>query len=505
LRDLLQKRLNVLIALIFVLAVVRLWIIHLPVSFWVDEMVTVFVVQHGPNDPSLAIAPQVAKSNYYLLARAADALFGVSEIGYRLPSILVMGLTLLLVARLAARLIHPDAAWFAVFACLALKSLNTEAIDARPYGLGMCVSAAALVCLVRWLDTGGWIPALGFLLFGALLWRVHLLFWPLYLVFVLYAIVRWARRETTVSWLALVAGFVVLAIAIAPVAIDALPVLRQAHAHVIVPAPRWGEFTDALKWKLLLSTFAVAGILDRMLHWTRDQAPATWNAISGPSICLILAWWLIHPISLFAFSSLSGNSVFIPRYLSVALPGTALAAILGAALFIPRMDLGSTPWKWAALVFGAGVLLTVGNWRHPWTPHANSDWRGAARAVREVAGPDTPVLCPSPFIEAIWPVWRPDYPLPGFLYAQLSVYSPGGHPYLLPYQPTPEAESYVKGLCRETLPRSGHFVIYGNDRNVMFWRDWIEKQPELSNWRARDLGAFGDVEAVVMEPALTPR
>ena len=90
---------------------------------------------------------------YYWLPRWAEAMWGFSEAVYRLPSVLAMGITLLLVARLAARLIHPRAGWFAVFACLALNGIDYQAADARPYGLGTCVAAAGVLFLVRWLDT----------------------------------------------------------------------------------------------------------------------------------------------------------------------------------------------------------------------------------------------------------------------------------------------------------------------------------------------------------------
>src|SRR5437870_662066 len=43
-------------------------------------------------------------------------LFGPSESSYRVPSVLMMGVALFLVGGLAVRLIHPQAAWFAVFA-----------------------------------------------------------------------------------------------------------------------------------------------------------------------------------------------------------------------------------------------------------------------------------------------------------------------------------------------------------------------------------------------------
>src|ERR1017187_4017982 len=99
-------------------AVFKLWILPLRSSFWVDEMVTAFVVHFGPSHPSLAAAPQVTATIYYWLPWAAERLWGFSEAAYRIPSTLSMGLALFLLARLAMRLIHPDAGWFVVFAAL---------------------------------------------------------------------------------------------------------------------------------------------------------------------------------------------------------------------------------------------------------------------------------------------------------------------------------------------------------------------------------------------------
>ena len=62
-------------------------------SFWVDEMATVFVVEHGAGDPSLQVAPQVPQSIYYSIV--GPVVWGRSEIAYRLPSVLIMALALL--------------------------------------------------------------------------------------------------------------------------------------------------------------------------------------------------------------------------------------------------------------------------------------------------------------------------------------------------------------------------------------------------------------------------
>src|SRR5262249_4595181 len=158
------------------LAIARLWLMPLASSFWVDEVGTLFVIQHGRNDPSFAVAPQVPASIYYYLPQVSRALLGSSEVACRLPSVILMLAALWFIGKLAGRLIHPQAAWLAVFACLSLHGFDYQAADARPYPLGTLVACAGLWWLVKWLDSGRWRDAIGFIVCAALLWRVQLIF-----------------------------------------------------------------------------------------------------------------------------------------------------------------------------------------------------------------------------------------------------------------------------------------------------------------------------------------
>ncbi|HLY16393.1 MAG TPA: hypothetical protein VKR61_04180, partial [Bryobacteraceae bacterium] len=111
----------------------------------------------------------------------------------------------------------------------------------------------------------------------------------------------------------------------------------------------------------------------------------------------------------------------------------------------------------------------------------------------------TPVIYPSPFIEARPPVWRPDYALPGFLYCHLLIYPVSGTPFLFPFDRSPEADRYAAALAAGALEAAGRFVIYGGDRNVRAWQAWFAERPELAGWSNRRLGPFGDVDAAVFE------
>ncbi|MGA2881376.1 MAG: glycosyltransferase family 39 protein [Bryobacteraceae bacterium] len=483
--------LNLLLALLLVACITRLWLMPLPSSFWVDEMATVFVVHHGPNHPSFAVAPQVPDSIYYQLPRAAESLFGFSEISYRLPSVLLMAIALFFIARLAARLIHPGAAWFAVFVCLSMRGINDQAADARPYALGTCLAAFSLWFLIRWLDSPHWWDAALFIVPAALLWRVHLLFWPFYIVLALYAVVRLMRHESRAGWLSTLTVFFLLGLALLPALMDALSLFRQATSHVIVALPTLRDLRISLKFGLILICGLGGFVLSRLFRWPR---PATFSFTS--SLVAIAAWWLLQPLALFAVSRVTGSSMFVARYLYLGLPGAALAATLAAACFIP-----SDWWKPLSLVFAVGVLLMLGQWREPWPMHHGSDWRLAAHTVDQWAknDPGTPVLCPSPFIEARPPVWQPSYALPGFLYCHLPVYPFRGKPYLLPFEDSPEAKRYIESLADGPISVSGRFLIYGGSGSVRYWRNWFSIQPQFSAWHRERLGLFGDVVVELFE------
>ncbi len=469
--------------MVAVVCFVRLWLMPLGSSFWVDEMATVFVVEHGAADPSLDIVPQVPQSIYYPLI--GGVVSGRSEIAYRLPSLLFVALALWFVALLAARLIHPDAGWFAIFACFALKGINYEAANARPYAMGMCVAAAGVYFLVRWLDRRNLWDAAIFVVMAGLLWRIHLIFWPFYAVFALYALLRTGDTKRWQVGLA----FGIVGISLIPVAMRALALNAQASQHVVVDQPGWQDLERSLR-PLLIAAAALGAWI-----WSRFFKLAERPTIPRSALALILSWWLWHPLALFAFSRFTGNSVFVPRYFDVSLPGTAMAATLAAALFLPARF-----WRPPALLMVIGALVFAGNWKRLWPDHHNSDWRGAARAVNALAlPPSTPVICPSPFIEARPPAWTPDYKMPGFLYAHLLVYPVRGNVVLFPFATSPEADEYATALAQGALPAAKRFVIFGGNGGAHFWRDWFEKRPELDGWNHRDLGQFEDVDAILFE------
>lgn len=465
-----------LLACLLAACIARLWLPLLTESYWLDETVTAFIARYGIHHPSLAFAPKLDLSLYYWLPRAS------SEISLRLPSLVATFISLFLIARIAARLIHPQAAWFAVFLCFLPHEFTRLATDARPYGLGTCVALAAMLFLIRWIDHARPVDAALFCLFAALLLRIHLIYWPFYVVYVIYALLA------PVSGRALAIAFGIVAASLIPLVPATLALTRQAAMHVVVDKSQATSFLSAFQIPMIFGCALAGWLLSRVFHWPRQRIAATTS-----TRILIAVWWFLQPVALLAFSSVTGNDVFVARYFSIAVPGMVLAATLALSAFIP-----SANWKPLTAILATGILIA--GFAHGLTPPSRgSDWRGAAHTVNTlIRGAATPVLCPSPFIEAQPPAWTPNYTLPGFFYAHLAAYPIEGDPILLPARLSPEGERYVQPLIKQRIVPAGRFILYSGVYGVYQWLSWLENRPELNPWKKRHI-SFGDVELIVFE------
>ena len=479
-----------LLSFLLVACVACFWISLLPESFWLDETVTAFVIRHGAGHPSLAAGPRLDQTVYYWLPRVSQMVFGFSEFSVRLPSLLATLVGLWLIGRIAARLIHPHAGWFAIFLCFIPHEFTRQATDARPYGFGTCVSLAALWFLIRWLDRDGWRDGLLFILFGALLLRVHLIYWPFYLVFGLYSLARRVRNETPVAWSRLVAVWAVLLVSLVPLVPVTLNLFREEKEHVVTALPGLMTILGGFQLPLIAATAAAFWICSRVFRWTEGRV-----SLPVADRILLLAWCLVQPGFLLAASWITGNAVFLPRYFSLALPGLFLVCTLAAAVFVP-----ARLWKPVAIVLALGVLIGKIS-REPFPPSRNSHWREAAQLVNDMRrGGDLPVMCPSPFVEAEPPVWNAEYALPGFLYAHLDSYPVQGSVVLLSARAGPEGTRYAKPFIARDLVPARRFVIYGGTYSVVnIWTLWFAVQPELEGWTRRVVGNFGDAIIVLFE------
>ena len=498
--------LTILLIALLAWCIDRLWLAPLSSSLWVDEIVTTFVLRF-PHHYSFAAAPQVPDSIYYWLPRVSWAMFGNSEAALRLPSLLAMGLALFFVARVAIRVIHPRAGWLAIFLCLTLSGIDYFAVDARPYALGIAVASASILFLIRWFDRGKWTDELIFVVCALSLWRIHMLYWPFYLVYASYGAARIRGGDVKASRTQIFSALALLIVALAPVALTAAGRLSGAQTHVFNPLPAPRTFLYLIHVNVVLICGALAWILSRFAKGRETPR------VSSTSWILILGWWLACPLCIFAYSWLSGNGVFIARYLSLMLPGIALTATAVATRFLSGNGLSlsalsenalpENTLKAAAVPAAFIGLVLMGHWTaHP--GHEVDDWRAAAAVERSIADEQTPVLCASPFVEARWPVWRPNYPLPGFLYSNLTYYPVRGNLKLFPFVWSADAEKYADRMVTSELVPAGKFVLYGSAMGSGYLMKYFSTRAELLRWRVQTQ-RFGNILIARFESESSPR
>jgi hypothetical protein len=284
--------------------------------------------------------------------------------------------------------------------------------------------------------------------------------------------------------------FAALGLTLVPEIPVALALEGSARMHVIGTMPTLWNLLKALDPAVFIG--AGVWVVARLCRWPR----AAW-AVSRSSFSLALAWWLVPAMVLFFFSWVTGTSLFVSRYYSLMMPGSALAGTAFAARYIPERC-----WLVVSAVLGIGALLFLGQWRQITPRNFNYDWRGAAVAINARASDaGTPVVCISPFVEGQSPTWYPDYPLPAFLYAPLAAYPILGRTYPFPFKSSPVAEEYADSVARSALVPSGRFFVYGTARSVVPWRLWFDGRLKARGWTSRSVGDFGEVALVEFDRA----
>lgn len=474
----------------FVIA--RLWVSPLGASLSLDEFGTWWVTNAGFVDvlSRARLFPQsVAYAAIVWLVRSIG---GASEIALRLPSLIAMGLAAWALVRLGGRLVDREAGWLAGGIFAAYPSICYAAGDARPYAFAVLATVGAIAMLVRWLDGGRLLDALGYVvLASAAIWFQYL-FATMLVVHAAYALRRWRRGGVGLGALALAACGV--AALTAPAALLAREVGRDRalHAFGVMPGVRdlalalvpTGVVAALLGSWLVCRLSGLAGVADR-----GDEPRA-----SGDALWLLSLWAVVPAAILFAASHLGGAPVFVPRYLLCMVPAQAL--LLGWSLrrFLSR---GGAR---AAVV---GYLLIQVLARGLNVAHTNEDWRGAAAAVRAAAA-GRPVFLSGTYTESRHLPWVGDPRHAAYMRAPLDYYPGGGRIEVLPLFADAEAPGYVEHVLGAAPDLENGFVLVERSSRFPSWAPWLEKRLSPMGYRARKIWSDGNPSAWLFERSSLP-
>ncbi len=452
-RTALESRERRLILAACVVVVARVWIFPLPSSFWLDETGTVWTIRGSLRDVISHLRnylfPQTPA--YALALWGWTRIAGMSETALRIPSVVASIGSIFGIYALGKELFSRTVALYGVVVLITLSHVDFAADDARPYALAILCLIWTFYFRVRLARTGSLRHAVLYGIGGGLCVHMSYFFAAGLAADVLYLGIAWRaawvpwRRLLILSWLI---AFVLFLPLVPPLRV----MTRQSGLHIVLSGtPSWSD----LGVSLLPLRSIVAAIFGTAVAWLLAGARLAARLKGERSTLLMILFWAVVPQSLiFVYSLASHHNVFVPRFLLVGAPGTALLAgyLLGCL----------EPAVWRLSIAGFLVAFSISSQGFKLrTTHSPEDWRAASAVITRVreTQPSIQLFSAGPYVEST------RLPMPaesgadyGFLRSPFVAYPIPGDATLLPYEMTPENHPYVESVI-ETASRENRFLM----------------------------------------------
>jgi mannosyltransferase len=480
-----------LLGSIGVLVVLRLWLVPLTSSLWVDELGTWWVVKDGIGETARrAYTFQGQSPLYYVIVWLAKAVGGTSEMALRAPSLAATAGSAILLHRLVCRLISREAARMSVLVFVSTGLVAFEASEARPYAIATFALVASTYVLMRWLDESGWWRGVVYVVLAVTAVWAHYLFLLALGSHAVYALARVRRGQTkvTVGRLAAAAGLVVAGLV--PMALQVASLWDRRGSLSIPTDPKISTVLLILVPAVVSGGVFLGVVLARMQGRVWLSLP---QAVPS-SLLLLVSWLLIPSIALFAISDLTSVTLLSSRYFASVTPAGAALAGWAIASIEP-----AAARRIVATLLAILSLLAYGGYLKN-----GEDWRDAAGFERANADPGTVVLLQPGLIESEQLDWFDDPERSSYLMAVDSYYPLEGRVTLLPLSlADPGAHEYLDGLVTTELAGAARF-LYVTRNPALPYRDWLDGRLGPLGFESRVLGQFGVVSVVEFRTSVAP-
>ena len=343
--------------------------------------------------------------------------------------------------------------------------------------------------LIRWMDTGRLLDAIGYACFAALTVYFHFLFSVMFLAHGVYIGLRFWRGGRPKPAALLSTCTLILALLL-PLGARFLRVISARGSFSFVSKPRLASIVLDT-FPEYFYAFLVVGFLLVILFCSEVKFSRTWTI--QPEVWLLLMWAIVPPSLLYLISYVSPTSVLLPRYFSVALPGLALSVAWVFSSFGP-------PLARTILVMTlvAGAILDRGGSPRK-VRHANEDWREAMAVVKQQTDAvSMPVLVRSDFIESADPAIFTDPDQAEFLLAPQLAYPVGGIVIPLPIHAERESFQRLDSIVDQILVKGDRFLLVGSALDERY-QIWLKGRLHSQNFTGHPLGSFGTVAVVLFE------
>jgi hypothetical protein len=344
----------------------------LPTDLCLDELGSYWVIKDDLRTViDRAVEIQGQSPLYYVLLWGAVQMLGVSPWALRIPSLLFIFVSSLLVSRLATLLRRPTAGFLSVFGFLFCFQIDDAAIQARPYALAILCASASSILLVKWFRSPGILSSLLYSLSAALTVYAHYLFGCVLLVHAGWFLCQF-KAMNQLNRRGLLTGIAVIGASLALLLFPALNQLRWLSSRSAVlsfayPPTAIGVVTALIPIEILLVAAVI--IIFHCTIWRVDDGRKERKLSTGesgskqeaagvlasrclpgsisfsklfpevfeflrqrfrsfstdPFFVMLIALVVIPPIALLGCSLFTGHSLWLVRYYSVQSVGIGMA------------------------------------------------------------------------------------------------------------------------------------------------------------------------------------
>lgn len=309
-------------------------------SFWTDEAATLSAVRRDfPDLMAMLGNIDAVHGAYYFLIFGWTRIFGFSELALRMPSLIALAVSALLMVELGRKISSVYMGFIAAALLVVMPRAQYAATDARSYALTVLGAVAATYLLVsirenprraKWVlyaVAGLLTVSLSFYCIFLLIahavtvvldprlrkeWRGIAAASTAWLAPALYVGIIASGQQFQISWIRPVGPAFPLEFAL-------LQFFGDGYFTIdgrVSPVPTPGEDLSTIALAILMWTAAAVGLVLYRRHFL---------------VRLALPWLLLPAAAVIGASLVTGGNYYLPRYLTFALPALALLAAAPAA------------------------------------------------------------------------------------------------------------------------------------------------------------------------------
>ncbi|HWQ56966.1 MAG TPA: glycosyltransferase family 39 protein [Bryobacteraceae bacterium] len=476
--------------LLIALLVVRLWIMPLANSFWLDEAIIANNVREGLRHifttQLIALQSVAFCVVEWLVAQAA----GTSEIALRLPSLLAAIGAVFAIYRLGKEVADSNAGLLCALLFVTRPDLAIQVPNARPYALALLCHIAAMLWLARWMREPRVKYAALWLACAVAATHLHHLFGVALALECAVALLCVQRHMRAARLKQLIIGITAAVLLLLPALPQAMVFFEHRKLLSFTSRPGIGNLIATLAPWYVLLPLALTTVLALLAgHRPRSAKPAG----DSRGLILAVAVGLVPAVGFFLLSTLTDARLFSTRYLLPAMPGI----VLFWGLLLRRIEPLGVP-RVALAAAAVLVALQLGGLQ-PVPDYRGEDWRAAVNALPESGD----LLVYSGLVECRRLDWLQDPFRWKYLASPLLAYRPAADPratHLLPFQMAEADTSYADRLVSGRLAGSRRVAVLAIRRfDGPGWVNWVAVRLRSAGFVERRRSHYRAIEVAVFE------